>query len=264
MNKILRSFLLLIVVLVLLLLLWPALRNQLLKLSDTLAEQTAARVVALLPIEKFEYRAQRIVNALDKSVQDNRLEIRRMEPDFLVAFPLMFDNAGLVSEGEQLDFRKGKICPAAAHEERLRALVETFKPCAEGSVVRFTVEGHSSTVRFRDADGTPLAATDQLNLAVANERAKGVGAYLRMLAEESGAGRGFEIRIVEWETFEQMRRPYLDNSEQLMKGDDRGALNRTVLVELHEAGACDAPLAKRKPAGLPTPAGSGETPCYAP
>ena len=130
MNKILRSFLLLIVVLVLLLLLWPALRNQLLKLSDTLAEQTAARVVALLPIEKFEYRAQRIVNALDKSVQDNRLEIRRMEPDFLVAFPLMFDNAGL--------------------------------------------------------------------------------------------------------------------------------------VELHEAGACDAPLAKRKSAGLPTPAGSGETPCYAP
>lgn len=260
MNKYFRRFLLMAAVVLILLVLLLIIRGP--RLSEIFAEKTAARVAELLSIDEIKSHLERIatdLDELDKSVKANRLEIRRMEPDFLVSFPLMFENAGLKADGKQLDFRKGEICPTEAHQKRLRQLVEAFKPCAKNSFVKFAVEGHSSTARFRDAHGKPVAATNELNLVVANERARGVGAYLKKLAREAGPDYGFEINIVEWQTFEQMRRPYLDNSAPLT-GENQGALNRTVLVELHEAGACDLPPVVRNRVSLPV-AGTDETAC---
>lgn len=255
-NKYARNAFWLIAVAALLFFLAPGMVSPIL---DRFAERVAVKVATSSAIRELADKVGRIENntgSVGSLLQALRLEIRRMEPDFLVSFPLWFENARLTAAGS---LEKEGICPTKEHMERLDRLVNALKPCAmDANVVRLTVEGHSSTASFRTAGGGTMSGTNELNLQVANARAAGVGAYL-----EKKSGSRFDIRVVTWQTFEQMRRPYLDDSE-LLSARDQEVLNRTVLIELQEAGACDVPPANRKNARASPPAGLPHTFCSTP
>ena len=116
------------------------------------------------------------------------------------------------------------------HEARPESLAVAFAPCAKppGHVVRFEVRGHSSTAEFKMF---PVEESNRLNLEAANLRAKVVADHL----ERSG----FVADLNGWKSFNTIGRPYLDNSELLSGETDQEALNRSVFVQVADAGACD-------------------------
>ena len=73
-----------------------------------------------------------------------------------------------------------------------------------------------------------MSNSDELNLKTANLRAKLVADYLRK--------KDFEVELKKWGSFENLRRPYLDDSPP---GTDKETLNRTVFIEVLHAAACD-------------------------
>lgn len=148
-------------------------------------------------------------------------------------FTLLYDNARLNQDGE-LDAANHGIRLTADHRIRLDRIANAYRPCAQppNKTVRFKVSGYSSTAEFRTEmpDGRqPLQGTNQHNLSTANLRAAVVAAYLQKA--------GLEAKPVQWKSFDDLRRPYLDRSD-LLQGTDQEALNRSAFIEVKDAGAC--------------------------
>lgn len=165
-------------------------------------------------------------------------------PAILPQLPLLFENAKLAprqspGEGWRLSPDSEGVRLTQTHQIALNTFVKAFAPCAkvEGRPVRVKVEGYASTRQFADQGGRPLPDTDALNLQAANLRAQGVAGYLRDSAQGFGIDQGFKIDHEPWPSFEAMRRPFVDRSEAL-QGTEQEALNRSVVVQVHEAGGC--------------------------
>ena len=165
-------------------------------------------------------------------------------PAILPQLPLLFENAKLAprqspDEGWRLSPDSEGVRLTPVHQIALDTFVKAFAPCAkvEGHPVRVKVEGYASTRQFVGQGGRPLPDTDALNLQAANLRAWGVAGYLRDSAQGFGIDQGFKIDHEPWPSFEAMRRPFVDRSEAL-QGTEQEALNRSVVVQVHEAGGC--------------------------
>ena len=165
-------------------------------------------------------------------------------PAILPQLPLLFENAKLAprqspDEGWRLSPDSEGVRLTPVHQISLDTFVKAFAPCAkvEGRPVRVKVVGYASTRQFADQDGRPLPDTDALNLQAANLRAQGVAGYLRDSAQGFGIDQGFKIDHEPWPSFDDMRRPFVDRSEAL-QGTEQEALNRSVVVQVHDAGGC--------------------------
>ena len=144
-------------------------------------------------------------------------------------FTFLYENARLNEEGEVGKNSVGvKLAPR--HLKRLELLTNAFEPCHRADApVEFEVAGYSSTAEFRTRpDGSPMDRSDELNLQTANLRAQIVGEYLK--------GQRFEVTTKEWPGDRDLERPYVDDAQP---GVAQQALNRTVMIELKSAGACD-------------------------
>ena len=147
-------------------------------------------------------------------------------------FTFLYENARL-NEARQITAESVGVRLAPRHERRLDLLASAFRPCRrDGEDVAFAVTGYSSTAEFHAetpaGDRRPLAESNELNLATANLRAEVVAVRLQQA--------GFEATPTEWNSFKALQRPYLDDSPP---GDDQQALNRSVFIEVRDAGACD-------------------------
>lgn len=146
-------------------------------------------------------------------------------------FTLLYENARLNEERQVTEDSFG-VRLAPRHLRHLKHLTNAFKACQRPEdPVRFHVAGYSSTAEFRVEDKTGTARlpdSDDLNLQTANLRAAIVGAYLEKA--------NFAVVLKMWESFEDLHRPYLDNTQPSV---DQQALNRTVFIEVLSAGACD-------------------------
>lgn len=142
---------------------------------------------------------------------------------------LFHENARL-GPGNSLSEDSSGVGLTAEHEARLRSLADAFAPCAKppGHAVEFEVRGHSSTAEFKML---PETESNGLNRDAANLRAKVVADRL----ERSG----FVAKPKEWESYDAIGRPYLDSSELLSGETDQEALNRSVFIQVVDAGACD-------------------------
>ena len=147
-------------------------------------------------------------------------------------FTLLYGNARL-NKYEDITEDSVGVRLAPRHERRLERIAVAFKACQRetGSPVKFGVTGYSSTAKFQRENPNRrvgMSNSDDLNLETANLRAKVVADYLRL--------EDFEVELKQWKFFENLRRPYLDDSPP---GTDKEALNRTVFIEVLHAGACD-------------------------
>ena len=148
-------------------------------------------------------------------------------------FTFLYENARL-NNARQITAESVGVRLAPRHDRRLDLLERAFRPCRRGRTdeVSFTVTGYSSTAEFQvetpAGDRQPLAESNELNLATANLRAEVVAARLQQA--------GFVATSTEWKSFDDLQRPYLDDSRP---SDDQQALNRSVFIEVRDAGACD-------------------------
>ena len=147
-------------------------------------------------------------------------------------FTLLYENARLNND-EDITSESVGVRLAPRHERRLEKIAVAFKACQRetGSPVKFGVTGYSSTAKFQRENSdrrVEMPNSDELNLETANFRAEVVADYLR--------AKDFEVELKQWKSFENLRRPYLDDSPP---GTDTEALNRTVFIEVLHAGACD-------------------------
>lgn len=151
---------------------------------------------------------------------------------------LFHENAHLDS-GNSLQEGSRGVRLTDGHEARLERLVAAFAPCADPPThaVKFEVWGHSSTAPFKTL---PADKSNMLNLEAANLRTKVVADYL----ERSD----FEANWDEWESYDAINRPYLDNSKLLAGEMAQEELNRSVFIRVADAGACDK---RERPATSP-------------
>ena len=142
---------------------------------------------------------------------------------------LFYENAHL-DPGNSLSEGSHGVRLTDEHEARLESLAVAFAPCAKppDHVVNFKVRGHSSTAEFKKFTSDKSNA---LNLEAANLRAKVVAEYL----DQSG----FVADSLEWNSYDAIDRPYSDSSELISGETDQEALNRSVFVQVADAGACD-------------------------
>ena len=144
-------------------------------------------------------------------------------------FTFLYENARLNEEGEVAKNSVGvKLAPR--HLKRLELLTNALRPChGADAPVEFEVAGYSSTAEFLvQPDGSPMDRSDELNIKTANLRAEIVVDYLKE--------RGFQVNPIQWQSGRDLERPYVDDAQP---GVAQQALNRTVLIELKSAGACD-------------------------
>lgn len=147
------------------------------------------------------------------------------------SFTFLYENARL-NDAQQITAESVGVRLAPRHERRLDLLEIAFGACQRDTAdVAFAVTGYSSTAEFHvetpEGARRPLAKSDELNLATANLRAEVVAARLR--------AAGFKVTTTQWESFKALQRPYLDDSEP----GDQQALNRSVFIEVRQAGVCD-------------------------
>ena len=156
---------------------------------------------------------------------------------------VVFDNARLDdapagAEGvpERLTKRSRGIAISGAQLERLDRLRDALRACATADrPVRLEIQGFSSTREFMGADGAPMRHSEALNLKAANLRAANVIDHL--IRDDGDAESTLAIRHVPWQTYADIRRPFLDAPEGVERAEQE-LLNRAVLVEVQDAGAC--------------------------
>lgn len=156
---------------------------------------------------------------------------------------VVFDNAQLDEEDatgtdplEQLTKSSPGIAISKAQMGRLDRLRDALRACATADrPVRLKIQGFSSTREFVGSNGTPMRRSEALNLKAANLRAQNVIDHLS--GGDGDAKSTLAIRHVPWQTYAEIRRPFLDAPEGV-DGTEQELLNRAVLVEVQDAGAC--------------------------
>ena len=207
-------------------------KAQLTKLAEDLASQHAAIGEQIAPQSMdglFDFIASVVREAIKDTICD-----ACPETSVVSNFTLLYKNAHL-NDDEDITRNSSGVKLALRHERRLEKIAIAFTACQRetASTVKFRVTGYSSTAKFRrkgpDGEiGEIIDGSDKLNLKTANLRAEVVTAYLRE--------KGFEVENKPWDSFEDLIRPYLDDSQP---GTDQQALNRTVFIQVLHAGACD-------------------------
>ena len=146
-------------------------------------------------------------------------------------FTFLFDNAHLDPNRRITKDNKG-VRLDGHHVARLDLIVKAFLACQRtDDPVSFHVAGYSSTAEFRvetETGSEMLLNSDDLNLETANLRMANVADYLK--------NRGFKVDNPPWDSIASLRRPYIDDFKP---GVDQQALNRTVFLQITNAGRCD-------------------------
>lgn len=146
------------------------------------------------------------------------------------------DETGARSPRERLTAASRGIAIGDREQARLNVLAAALRACAVGDRrVRLNIQGYSSTREFVDAQGRAMPDSQALNLEAANLRAEGVISHLR--GQKVHEENGVDIHHVPWQNYAAIRRPFRDSDDEI-DGTDQERLNRVVLVELHDAGAC--------------------------
>lgn len=211
-------------------------KAQLTKLADDLASQHAAIGEQIAP-QSMDGLLDRIASVVRQAIKDSICDAcpGPLPPLSVVSnFTLLYKNAHL-NDDEDITRDNSGVKLAPRHERRLEKIAIAFTACQReaANAVKFRVTGYSSTAKFRrkgpDGEiGKIIDGSDKLNLKTANLRAEVVTTYLRE--------KGFEVENKPWDSFEDLIRPYLDDSQP---GTDQQALNRTVFIQVLHAGACD-------------------------
>lgn len=154
---------------------------------------------------------------------------------------VVFDNAQLddapagTASTERLTKASHGIAISGGQLERLDGLAAALDACATPDrPVRLNIRGFSSTREFVDEGGTSMEGSDDLNLNAANFRAANV---VDQLTDELDAESNVEVIHDPWPTYADIRRPFLDSPEGVERTEQE-LLNRSVLVEIEDAGAC--------------------------
>ena len=215
-------------------------KAQLAKLAEDMAIQHAAIGKQIAP-QSMDGLLDRIASIVRGAIKDSICDASTLDdcprppppPSVVSNFTLLYENARLNDDEDIAADSVGVTL--APHERRLEKIAVAFTACQRkaASAVKFRVTGYSSTAKFRrkgpDGEiGEIIDGSDKLNLKTANLRAEVVTAYLRE--------KGFEVENKPWDSFEDLIRPYLDDSQP---GTDQQALNRTVFIQVLHAGACD-------------------------
>ena len=146
------------------------------------------------------------------------------------------DPTGTLSAIARLKANSPGIVISEDQRARLDQLAAALRACATPERwVRLNIQGYSSTREFLDAQGQPMPDSEVLNVVAANLRAEGVVDHLS--GEGLDAGSSVEVLHVPWQNYTDIRRPFLDSPDGV-KGTDQEQLNRAVLVEVQDAGAC--------------------------
>ena len=216
-------------------------KEQLTKLADDLASQHAAIGEQIAP-QSMDGLFDLIASVVRQAIKDSICDAPRpsdcprpLPPLSVVSnFTLLYKNAHL-NDDEDITRDSSGVKLAPRHERRLEKIAIAFTACQRetASAVKFRVTGYSSTAKFRRKGpngevGEIISDSDKLNLKTANLRAEVVTTYLRE--------KGFEVENKPWDSFEDLIRPYLDDSQP---GTDQQALNRTVFIQVLHAGACN-------------------------
>ena len=201
-----------------------------------------AAVLKLLTAEEFQRSLESLKGALGDACCGASPAVR--QPRIWV----VFDNARL--EGGPPDTESSLvrltedshgIAIRDGQRDRLNKLAAALRACATPERrVRLKVQGFSSTREFVDEDGMPMPDSAALNVKTANLRAKVVIDHLR--ERDVDADNGVDVVHVRWQQYDDMHRPFLDSAEEI-ESTDQELLNRAVLVEVQDAGACAAQAA---------------------
>lgn len=154
---------------------------------------------------------------------------------------VVFDNARLedapagTPPTERLTETSHGIAISETQLDRLDGLARALDACATPDrPVRLNIHGFSSTREFVGEGGTSMEGSDDLNLNAANFRAANVVDHL---TDELDAESNVEVIHDPWPTYAAIRRPFFDSPEGVERTDQE-LLNRAVLVEIQDAGAC--------------------------
>ena len=146
------------------------------------------------------------------------------------------DPTGALAPLRRLTQDSEGIALSGGQQQRLNALADALRTCAlPDRRVRLRIQGYSSTREFVDAGGQPMRDSQALNVEAANLRAEAVIDHLR--AARAGEDNGVDIDHAAWKGYPQMRRPFLDARDEF-ESTAPELLNRTVLVEIRDAGGC--------------------------
>lgn len=158
---------------------------------------------------------------------------------------VVFDNAQLDEEDatgtdplNRLTESSHGIAISEAQRERLDGLARALDACATPDrPVRLKIQGFSSTREFVGEGGIALPDSESLNLKAANLRAANVSDHLDPPGEGSDTESNVKVSHVRWTSYADIRRPFLDAPEGI-DSTEQELLNRSVLVEIEDAGAC--------------------------
>ena len=188
-------------------------------------------VSLLLKTEDFERGLADLKRALASCCGATNSPTVGLQPRIWV----VFENARL-DEDKRLTAQSHGIAISGRQRERLDKLAQALLACAAPDrPVRLKIQGYSSTREFVDDGGRRLPDSDDLNLQAANLRAEVVIGHLRSQGLNEDAG--VEIRHVDWQKYEDIRRPFLDSHEEVQSMDHE-LLNRAVFLEVLDAGKC--------------------------
>ena len=218
------------------------------ELDSTIAQRVARAVEEELTGVKIDAIDKAIKELLGKCCCGSAATCSSLPTSAKANFTLLYENARL-NEGQKLTKESVGIRLTKGHESQLTGIVNAFSACAPSArVVKFEVTGYSSTAEFQEEtnDGSrqPMSDSNELNVEAANLRTKLVVDYLK------GQNAAFEVEPkprVPLESYDDINRPYLDDSD-IFSGTAQEALNRTVLISVVDAGACDRRRQTESPA----------------
>jgi hypothetical protein len=126
--------------------------------------------------------------------------------------------------------------PRAAFRTFLADLGAALAECAKSGPVRVTVRGFASSSEFAHPEACDPRVGD-LNVALANERARGVAAALERCSDSCP---GLSVTTREWKSSGEMRQAarFHDRLLRDAYSPERGTLNRRAEIVIDEAGGC--------------------------
>ena len=144
----------------------------------------------------------------------------------------------------------------AVPEQEVNRTLAALGACArDGARVTVRPYGFASDAAFQNADGTPMARSDALNLKTANLRAR--NAYRELTARADAYPRVQVEEQHEWSSLEQMKQKR-DDGSLIPHSDDeqeRERMRRVVVLEVIDRGGC-AFESDVDPASTPSTSGS--------
>ena len=208
---------------------------------DSRMDGLETKVSLLLTTERFDQaiaELKRAIEAINGTCCEGATATppAARQPRIWVTFDnarLNMDPTGALAPLQRLTKDSDGIALSQEQQQRLNTLADALRTCAlPDRRVRLRIQGYSSTREFVDAGGQPMRDSQELNVEAANLRAKVVIDHL-----SAGEDDGVDIDHAAWKGYPQMRRPFLDAREEF-ENTAPERLNRTVLVEIRDAGGC--------------------------